>query len=277
VSSCVNIVLDIVFIAAFGMGVGGAALATIISIACNVAIHFIGVLRTGIKRCPADLHTCLGDGRELMRLGGSMALRNLIISFGGTIGQYVVNGFGTVFVAGIAAPWKLYSLMEVVANGYDGANATFVAQNTGAGLLDRVKEGVAYTRRVLIVASVAIAVVMIVFGRVFLGIFVTGADAAAVIDIGKVQLNIMVIALPALYMLFLYRSALQGLGRAVPPLVSGFIELALKGGCMLALPFFMGEWGVYIAQVAGWLGAGGYLYLMYRRYMIDAMAQRQRN
>jgi Na+-driven multidrug efflux pump len=196
-----------------------------------------------------------------------MAIRNLIISFGGTIGQYVTNGFGTVFVAGIAAPWKLYSLMDIAGNAYDGANATFVAQNAGAKQFGRVREGVAYTRRILLIISVCIAVVMIVFGRYFLGIFVSGADAAAVIEIGKVQLNVMVCALPALYMLLLYRSALQGLGHATPPLISGFIELVLKGGCMLLLPLFLHEWGVYLAQVAGWFGAAGYLYWMYRRHM----------
>ena len=69
----------------------------------------------------------------------------------------------------------------------------------------------------------------------------------------------MAAGLPMLYLLFVYRSTLQGLGDTVIPMVSGFVELALRVGAALLLPVLLGYWGVYIAEIAAWVGAGIFL------------------
>ena len=69
----------------------------------------------------------------------------------------------------------------------------------------------------------------------------------------------MAAGLPMLYLLFVYRSTLQGLGDTVIPMVSGFVELALRVGTALLLPALVGYWGVYLAEIAAWIGAGIFL------------------
>ena len=83
--------------------------------------------------------------------------------------------------------------------------------------------------------------------------------AGQVLAIGYDFLRIMAAGLPMLYLLFVYRSTLQGLGDTVIPMLSGFIELALRVGTALLLPMLLGYWGVYIAEIAAWIGAGIFL------------------
>ena len=64
-----------------------------------------------------------------------------------------------------------------------------------------------------------------------------------------------------LYLLFVYRSTLQGLGDTLIPMVSGFAELALRVGTALLLPKLLGYWGIYIAEISAWIGAGIFLIL----------------
>ena len=73
--------------------------------------------------------------------------------------------------------------------------------------------------------------------------------------------------LPMLYLLFVYRSALQGLGNTMIPMLSGFVELALRIGMALLLPLFLREWGVYFAEIAAWIGAAIRLMFGYRKRM----------
>ena len=76
----------------------------------------------------------------------------------------------------------------------------------------------------------------------------------------------MAAGLPMLYLLFVYRSTLQGLGDTVIPMVSGFVELALRVASALLLPALIGYWGVYLAEIAAWIGAGIFLIIgCYRR------------
>ena len=62
-----------------------------------------------------------------------------------------------------------------------------------------------------------------------------------------------------LYLLFVYRSTLQGLGDTVIPMASGLVELVMRVGSALLLPALIGVWGVYLAEIAAWAGAGIFL------------------
>ena len=58
-----------------------------------------------------------------------------------------------------------------------------------------------------------------------------------------------------LYLLFVYRSTLQGLGNTFIPMISGFVELAMRVGSALLLPRLLGVYGIYTAEIAAWIGA----------------------
>jgi putative MATE family efflux protein len=261
-----NIVLDIVFIKYLHRGIEGVAIATLIAqgFSCAVCLHKLAVIFAG--RLPRDFLyiKTKNQAAELLRMGCPMALRNGINALGGLFFQVVVNGYGAVFIAGISAPWKVYGLLEVVGGGYEGAVASFVAQNHGARRPARVKAGINSARLTMLIASFMIAAVVFFFGRSLLGLLIAGADAETALTIGKRQLDFMAATLPSLYMLLLYRAALQGVGNAFAPMLSGFMELFMRVAGILTLPHFFGEWGVYTAQVAGCPAAALLLFICYR-------------
>ena len=82
---------------------------------------------------------------------------------------------------------------------------------------------------------------------------------------GSRYLTFMGISLFALYLLFVFRSCLQGLGDTVTSMFSGVLELFMRSGCALVLPLFMGEWGIYTAGIISWFGAAVLLAISCRK------------
>ena len=108
-----------------------------------------------------------------------------------------------------------------------------------------------------IVTSVVIGAVMILFGRAIVVAFISGnpADAAAAAKIAYHYHCIVAAFLPVLYLLYIYRSSLQGLGDTVMPMVSGVAELVMRTLTILLLPALIGEEGLFWAEVLAWIGA----------------------
>ncbi len=88
-------------------------------------------------------------------------------------------------------------------------------------------------------------------------LLVTGSDQEMqqVIQIGYENLLVIGGTLPLLYLLYLYRSGLQGMGSTLVPMLSGFVELGLRLISVGLLPEIMGRWGIYLADPLGWVGA----------------------
>ena len=89
-----------------------------------------------------DLQRRPGLDQKLLKLGTPVVFQNTIIAIGGLVVQYVVNGYGFLFVAGFTATNKLYGILEMAAISYGYAIVTYVGQNLGAGEIDRIKKGV---------------------------------------------------------------------------------------------------------------------------------------
>lgn len=272
VASAVNIVLDLIFVVPFKWGVAGAAAATVIAQACASLFCLRAVLRIRILRLQREdwaFDRAL-TGR-LTRLGAPLAFQNAIISVGGLVVQYVINGFGFIMVAGFTATNKLYGILELAAISYGYAVATFVGQNLGAGKIDRIRRGMRSGLAMALATSAVIGGVMLLVGRMVLSIFVSGEPdvVGQVLDVAYHYLSIMSVMLPVLYLLHLYRSALQGMGDTVMPMLSGIAELVMRIAAALALPLLMGAEGIYYAEVLAWLGAAVLLAAAYYRRMRD--------
>ena len=269
-STLCNAVLDVLFVALLRWGVTGAALATTISqgascVICLLAVRRLPYFRLKAEELRPDWPLC----GALMRLSTPLAFGNLVISLGGLVLQRVVNGFGFVFMAGYNAASRLQGLVEMAGSSLGSAVGTFAGQNIGAGRLDRVKKGVRQSLVLSIGLALAVAALMIVFGRQLLALFIQDEPELVeqVLAYAYRFLIIMSIGLPALYILFAYRSALQGLGNTVVPMISGFLELACRIAAILLLPRLLGETGVFIAEIAAWIGAGAYLGVEYYRWV----------
>lgn len=258
VASILNILLDILFVAGLHTGVGGAAAATLIAQAVAALYCLRVILRLEILRFRPE-H--LRPGRKLVwqlfSLGTPMAAQNTIIAVGGLVIQSIVNGYGVIFIAGYTATNKLYGILEIAATSYGYAMVTYVGQNLGAGLGDRIRRGVRHAVGIALATSVVIAVAMLLAGRILVGSFIHGTpqETAAATDIAYHYLAIMSVFLPVLYLLHLYRSSLQGMGDTVLPMVSGIAEFVMRTGGALILPRLLDQEGIFYAEVLAWAGA----------------------
>lgn len=257
-ASITNIVLDVLFVMVLPFGVAGAAVATLIAqvaaaVYCYIALSRIG----GLKLKKEDFALEAERTGRLLKLSLPLAFQNGIIAVGGMIVQFVVNGFGVLFIAGYTATNKLYGLLEMAAVSFGYAISTYVGQNVGAGEYKRLKSGHIAALVVSLATSVVITVAMLVFGKTFIGLFLSGtpAEIEAAGAVAWRYLLFMSLALPALYLLYVYRSALQGMGNTLLPMLSGILEFFLRTGMVLGLSSLVGGDGIFWAEISAWIGA----------------------
>ena len=186
-----------------------------------------------------------------------MAAQNGIIAIGGMIITTVVNGYSVPFIGGFTTSNKLYGVLEIAATSYGYALITFAGQNLGAGNIDRIRQGTKCAVWVALATSAVIGSVMIVFGRGIVAGFISGtpSEVEAATRVAYTYLAIMSGCLPILYILHVTRSAIQGMGNTVLPMVSGIAEFIMRTGGVLLLPALMGENGIFVAEVSAWAGA----------------------
>jgi len=258
VAALSNIALDMLFVLVLHLGIAGAAIATLVaqgisSIYCLLKIRKINFMT--LKKQHFALEPAMAG--RLLSLGSPMAAQNAIIAVGGMIIQGVVNGYGVAFIGGFTAANKLYGVLEIAATSYGYAMITYVGQNLGAAKIGRIKTGMSWATAVALATSALIAAVMLIFGQHIIGSFISGTpeEAAAATKVGFTYLSVMSVCLPVLYILHVTRSAVQGMGNTVLPMVSGIAEFVMRTGGVLILPALMGENGIFIAEVLAWLGA----------------------
>lgn len=266
IAAGINIILDLIFVAGFHMGVAGAALATVIAQCFSALYCFIIVRKIEIVHITKDdFRAVPGLNRELLSLATPILFQDVIISLGGLAVQFVVNGYGFLFVAGFTATNKLYGILEMAAISYGYAIVTYVGQNLGAGQISRIKKGVHSSGFLAFLTSVFISVMMFIFGKHILRMFISGnpAQAEQVLGIAWHYLSIMASVLCILYFLHVYRSALQGLGDTMIPMLSGVMEFFIRVGVALLLPKIMGQNGIFYAEITAWTGAAVLLAVSY--------------
>lgn len=143
ISSVMNLLLDILFIGGVHTGVGGAALATVISQAFSAVLCFIQLIRTNdsyrlrIKKIRFDAEM-LG---QIICIGLPSGGQNSIIAFANVIVQSYINAFGPMAMAGYGAYSKIEGFAFLPINSFTMAITTFVGQNLGAGQTERAKSG----------------------------------------------------------------------------------------------------------------------------------------
>ena len=277
VAALMNVVLDLLFVVGFHWGIAGAAIATVVSQVASAIYCFLNVRRISILSVQRqDLRPEKVLTLTLLKLGFPMALQNAIIAVGSMVVQFVINGYGMLFLAGFTATNKLYGILEIAATSYGFAVTSYVGQNLGARLVHRIKQGLRSAVAIALVTSVIIGLAMLLFGRLVLGLFISGEpqQVEASMQIAYHYLSIMSVCLPILYMLHIYRSALMGLGDTVVPMFSGVAEMVVRIGVALLLPLALGQEGIYYAEVGAWTAAAVILVTAYYLRM-NALSKRK--
>ena len=266
VASFTNSALDLIFVMLFQWGIAGAAVATLIAQLVSGLYCLYRILQIDFLKIKKEDFSPKGTlCGKLLALGSPMAFQNCIIAIGGMIVQFVVNGFGVLFIAGFTATNKLYGILEMAATSYGYSMITYAGQNLGAGKSSRIRKGIRAALAVALATSVIIALVMLVFGRFILSWFISGTpeEAEQTMQIAYFYLAVMSISLPILYVLHVVRSTIQGMGNTMLPMLSGVVEFFMRTGAALLLPLMLGEIGIFFAETAAWLGADVVLVISY--------------
>ncbi len=256
IACIVNIILDIVFIYGLKMGPSGAGLATAIA---QVVSDILCVIYIAVK-LPV-LHISFSDMKpekdmtlSLLKIGIPMAFLNIVLSVGGIIIQFVNNGFGTLYVAAYSAANKLEQFIVQPILSFGAAVSVFAAQNYGAGKYKRIRSGINKCIVMCLAMAIAIALLMVLFGKNLM-YAVAGGESIELINNGYMYIVINSVCSVILVPLVVYKSALQALGRAVIPMLTGFVEIGCRALGSLVLVEYLGFIGICIANPFAWLGA----------------------
>ena len=265
-----NIILDCIAVFLLRWGIAGAAGATVIAQCLAAYICHRKMRRTAFLRFDrSHMAPQKPISRALVGLGAPITLKIAIIAFGGMIIQSVVNSFDMAFIAGFTASNKLFGLLEIAAMSYGFAITTYVGQNYGAGLHDRIRQGLRQGLVLSVATSVVIGGLMLAFGREITMLFISSDSPELIEKAGEVAylyLAAMSLSLPALYVLYVYQSALQGVGNTVATMISGGLEFVIRltGSALVTVTGV--AYGIFAAEVAAWFGAAVFLTISFYRY-----------
>ncbi len=230
-SACLNVVLDLVLIIVFGMGVGGAALATVISQGTSAALCFVYIWRKVpiLKPQREDWRLHKSIAANQMRVGIPMALQFAITASGTMIMQSAVNLFGSTAVAGFTASSKLESLLNQGMLSMGQAMATYAGQNFGDRQYKRIREGVRAALTMTIIYAIAVALLGTVLLEPMVKLFFTGGtDLTELMPWAKTYSYLSFLFYVPLSVIFVFRNAMQGCGYGFLPMMGGVVELLAR-------------------------------------------------
>lgn len=267
-ASVVNIGLDLLFILTFNLGIKGAAAATVTSQLISAVLCFAYAfnrfpdLRISFK----DMIPSRTDIREHLRISLPMAFQFSIIGIGIIVLQYALNGFPSTYIAGFTAGSKVQNLCISVGISIGMAMASYVGQNYGARAFDRIKKGVNAALVICLGVCIVVCTIMTLFAEPLTSMFLEkeiGEDATEIYYASKTYLKMCAIFFPFLFSIFVYRNALQGMGKTTWPLISGFLELVIRTVVALTLPAAIGYMGIPLTDASSWTGASLFLLTAY--------------
>lgn len=272
VSVAVNLVLDIVFVKNLGLGVEGAALATLISHA--VATILTGIYVFGscdkIRITKNDLRPSKETMLKQFRLGVPVSLQFTITSMGSMCLQSAVNSFGANVVAGFTAAGRIENLANIPISGLGVATQTFVGQNYGAKKYSRITKSVSKIFALDILLSLILGAILISVGPYAVSLFMTEQNPE-IIFAAKSYLKAVGMCFSLVATLFVLRNTLQGLGFTYSNTIAGAGELV--GRLLVAFVFarVIGFEAVCFAAPAAWLFADiplAFIYLKKRKELL---------
>lgn len=272
VAAALNIVLDVIMVMVFQWGVFGAALASVLS--QMVAMLFCVVRILKIECVKLNREAWRWDGKlftQLLLFGLPLAIQYVTINIGGMVVQSTINLQGSSFIAGYTAVSKLYGMLESTAISMGAAFTTFVSQNFGAGNYQRVRKGV----RTCVYLALVIMALVLPLRTILPQLFIDAAEAGATeaLAVSVRYLTIMVLWLPVLYMVYVYRSQLQSMGDSMWSMISGFGEAAVRVLMGKAVVVWLGSGALFYVEPFSWLTAGLFVlipYYCFRNKMLPA-------
>lgn len=256
IASLLNAGLVTLFVVGLGLGVGGAAAATVIAQAITVGLclALIGRRMPELRLRRADWRLRSSDLAESARLGLTMGFQMSVIALGAAILQFGINHLGTDAVAAYTAAMRVDQVAVIPLASVGVALSTYVAQNRGAAQWWRIRHGVQRTALLAVGLSLVLGAGVMAFGTDLVRLFV-GAGEDHVVGLAHQYLVISGSLYWVLALLFVWRNALQGMGATWVPTLAGVMELAARAVGGLVLVTHLGFLGVCLSAPLAWLGA----------------------
>lgn len=274
-ASVLNIGLDYLLIVSMGMGVDGAALATVLSQLLSGGLcAFWFFTRTAKQeeltfRGQSSLLSA-GHCKRLAYIGFPMGFEYSVSAIGAVIMQDAINLLGSTAVAAQTAGEKIRQMFTLPMESVGMAMATYVGQNHGAHRTDRIQQGIKDGCMIQLTYCVAAWVVIFFVKPYAVGLVLGDADPA--VTAGAIQyLAIMSLLFCFHGLLMIFRNTLQGLGYSVQAIISGVGELIGRSlGGLLAVKTGLGYVGICLSNPFAWG-----LAMLYCMFMVRRMLKRE--
>ena len=256
VAAVINVILDLVFIINFNMGVQGAAYATVIaqavaSILSLIYIFFkVPILKMKRKEFIFDksLFSVIAKYSVLS------SMQQSIMAIGMVAVQGRVNMFGADVIAAYTAAVRVDSLAYLPVQDFGNAFSTYVAQNVGAGKVDRVKKGFISSVKIVLTFCIITSIIILTFSEQFMKMFVDPSEIK-VIQTGVDYISVVGIFYLLIGFLFLFYGLFRGVGSLAMCIVLTVISLGTRvvmAFSLSAIPF-IAEKGIWWSIPIGWI------------------------
>ncbi len=252
-SSVLNILMDIWMVAGLGLGVFGAAVATLIAQGISAILSLL-IFFCRMRRYKSSFR--LFDGQELrsmLKIAVPSVLQQSTVSVGMMIVQAVVNPFGTQALAGYAATMRVENVFSLIFVSIGNAVSPYVSQNLGAGKIGRIRKGY-HAALVLDICFAVLAFAVIETLHTPISSLFLGKDGTAL----AYQVSGDYMRWLGYFFIFMgikmaTDGVLRGLGIMRPFLAANMVNLAIRlAVALICAPRFGIEF-VWLAVPAGWL------------------------
>ncbi|MGL6175048.1 MAG: MATE family efflux transporter [Cellulosilyticaceae bacterium] len=215
----VNIILDPIFMFdwGFGLGVAGAAIATVIAQACST-VYIISYYKKGksiIKINKKSLLTRTDEDKmiimNILKVGSPMFVMQILSSVAFGLLNNAAAVFGAAPLATLGISNKIYMMVQQVIVGYVQAFLPFTAFNIGAKQFKRVKEGLIFSLTVVITIGISATILFNLIPEIFIKMFTQDPQ---VIQLGVNCLKAQTYILGGVACINIMNSLFQAMGKA---------------------------------------------------------------
>ena len=264
VSSVINIILDLLFVAIFDMGVAGVAFATLIAQFVSAGLTLFVLVRTSnsFKLILRDIRFHKLQIIKIVRIGLPTGIQNTIVSLSNVVVQGNINSFGTLAMAGSYAKIDGFAILPVMSIAM--AITTFTGQNIGAKKYDRVKEGTKIGTIFSLITVVIISAIIMIFTPNILKIFTNDSD---VIYYGTLMMKCLAPGYIFLGLSHLFSGVLRGAGKTtVPMIIMVLCWCFLRMAWVLTFtPIFKDIKIVFFGYPITWFASAAILLIYYKK------------
>lgn len=264
ISSLINIIMDLIFVAVLHLGVCGLALATITAQTISAVLSGIYLFKNYQALLPTKKHFKFGKEltKDMLSMGFSVAMMSCVISLGSVFFQGATNNLGKKIITAHTAARKIIESLMMPISSIATAFATFVGQNYGAGKMERIKTTLIKVLILEIGISILFAIIIYLFGQKLL-ILLSGSQNEEILKNGVLSLRLHFLMYPSLAILACLRTTMQAMGHKIIPVISSCMELGLK---ILSVLFLIPKTkflGVCLTEPIIWLVCMIFLVLAY--------------